>query len=244
MTVDSSPGALNIEHYYMTFELCDNISPIFQSQVVILSSPGGDYESRLFQEHSTFNNDQPVIIFHSQRVITNSPGAQWQLALSGGHSGLNNLMSNWWCWVPLGHNESRLCPRGTQHWTIWPVHWWWYFIANCWYWVPLGHNESRLPGGTQPRTISPVHLSYFIANWWYWFPVGHNESRAFPGGTQHFTIWCLPVIILQGQLLILNSPVAQWEWTIPRGHSTFNNMASPRVMVFHIQLEMFSFSGV
>ena len=41
MTVDSSPGALNIEHYYMTFELCDNISPIFQSQVVILSSPGG-----------------------------------------------------------------------------------------------------------------------------------------------------------------------------------------------------------
>ena len=120
LRVDSSPGALDIEQYHV----CG--WQYFRGKLAILNSPGAQWQ---LTSLGALNIKQwPV---HWWYFIFN-----WWYWFSCGtmreswYLGALNIeqfyvhwlcyfMAIWWYWVRLGHNDSRLLPRGTLHWTIW-----------------------------------------------------------------------------------------------------------------------------
>ena len=144
---------------------------------------------------------------------------------------------------PMGHNKSRLFPRGTQHWTLWHVRWWWCVRANWWYWVPLGHNESRLfLGGNQHWTIWCLLVTIFQGQLGDTeFPWG-TMTIDFPGGTEHSAMTSPLVIIFHIQLVIL---VLLWHnkrRLVPGGTEHWTILC-PLIMLFHGHLVILSSLG-
>ena len=137
-------------------------------------------------------------------------------------------------------------PGGTQHWTLWTVHWWWYSTFNWRCCVPLGHNDDW-PLNYSPRAFNITQYGQSTGN-----DISHSTGDVqFPWGiikTDRWTRWQYSPgpqwqltspwalsIEEYGQFTCHNYFIANWwNWVplghnevgLPWGHSTLNNRMS------------------
>ena len=211
---------------------------VFHGQLVILSSPGSQWEWTIPRVLSTLNN-----------MISTGDSISWptgDIEFPWGTMGVN--------YSPRALNIEQYGQSTCDDisYSTGDVEFpWGIMTTDRWTWW-------KIPPGTQRQLTSPGALNieqydqftchnYFIANWWYWVPLGHNEGWLpcmgalnieqygqstgddishstgdveFPWGimtTDHWTWW-------------QNFPGAQWQLTSP-GVFNIEQYARPLVII-------------